>query len=201
MLSFPCQLCLKWIPLRRIESGTKETELLKQMKRTIFYILAFALCSCAVQKTTTSVEFAKDVQKDIPFKVTELKAVSGHDNTYSFRCDAYISLLPDYEVDSEGASMIYQTTFAPTHSPQPSNIIWRNIVINRKAKRVLCIDRLVKDNRTFGYVYVLQSETTRYSDSGTFHWDVSDPKLLLNVSDAIEGMSEFSIVTLNALTK
>ena len=40
-----------------------------------------------------------------------------------------------------------------------------------------------------------------YSDSGTFHWDVSDPRLLLNVSDAIEGMSELSVETLNTLTK
>ena len=28
-----------------------------------------------------------------------------------------------------------------------------------------------------------------------------NPKLLLNVSDAIEGMSEFSVTTLNTLTK
>ena len=172
------------------------------MNRVLFFIsMAFALCSCAVQKTTTSEEFAKDVQKDLPFKVSELKAVSGHDNTYSFRSNGYIGLLPDYEVDSEGASMIYQTTFAPTNNTQPSNVIWRNIVINRKAKRVLCIDRLIQNGRTFGYVYVLQSETARYSDSGTFHWDVSNPKLLLNVSDAIEGMSKFSVVTLNTLTK
>ena len=125
------------------------------MKRTLFYILAFALCSCAILRTTTNEEFAKDVQKDLPFKVSEMKAVSGHDNTYSFRSDAYISLLPDYEVDSEG------------------------------------------NGRTFGYVYVLQSETARYSDSGTFHWDVSDHRLLLNVSDAVEGMSELSVETLN----
>ena len=171
------------------------------MKSPIFYILTFVLCSCAVQRATTSEEFVRDVQRDLPFKVSELKAVSGRENTYLFRSDGYIGLLPDYEVDSEGASMIYQTTFAPTHDKQPSNVIWRNIVINRKAKRVLCIDRLVKDNRTFGYVYVLQSETARYSDSGTFHWDVSDPKLLLNVSDAIEGMSELSVETLNTLTK
>ena len=171
------------------------------MKRTIFYILVLALCSCAVQRATTSEEFVRDIQRDLPFKVSGLKAVSGHDNTYSFRSDGYVGLLPDYEVDSGGASMIYQTTFAPTHDKQPSNVIWRNIVINRKAKRVLCIDRLIQNGRTFGYVYVLQSETARYSDSGTFHWDVSNPKLLLNVSDAIEGMSELSVTTLNSLTK
>ena len=173
----------------------------KNMKRTIFYILAFTLCSCAVQRATTSEEFTKDVQKDLPFKVTDLKAVSNHDNTYSFRSGGYISLLPDYEVDGEGASMIYQTTFAPTHHTQPSNVIWRNIVINKRDKRVLCIDRLVQNGKTFGYVYVLQSERAHYSDSGTFHWDVSNPRLLLNVSDAIEGMSELSITTLNTLTK
>ena len=171
------------------------------MKRTIFYIFAFALCSCAVQRPTTSEEFVKEVQKDIPFKINNLKPVRAHDNTYSFHSDAYIGLLPDYEVNCEGASMIYQTTFAPTHSAQSSNVIWRNIVINRKAKRVLCIDRFIQNGRTFGYVYVLQSETARYSDSGTFHWDVSNPKLLLNVSDAIEGMSELSVETLNTLTK
>ena len=167
------------------------------MKRTVFYIVLLTLCSCAVQRATTSEEFVRDVQKDLPFKVTDLKAVSNHDNTYSFHSDGYIGLLPDYEVDSEGASMIYQTTFAPTHDKQPSNVIWRNIVINKRDKRVLCIDRLIQNGRTFGYVYVLQSETARYSDSGTFHWNVSDPKLMLNVSDAIEGMSDLSITTLN----
>lgn len=172
------------------------------MNRVLFFIsIALALCSCAVQRATTSEEFVRDVQKDIPFKVSELKVVSGRENTYLFRSDGYIGLLPDYEVDGEGASMIYQTTFAPTHHTQPSSVIWRNIVINKRDKRVLCIDRLVQNNRTFGYVYVLQSETARYSDSGTFHWDVSDPKLLLNASDAIEGMSEFSVTTLNTLTK
>ena len=169
------------------------------MKRTILYILALALCSCAVQRATTSAQFAADVQRDMPFKVSELKAVSNHDNTYSFRCDGYIGLLPDYEVDAEGASMIYQTTFAPTHNTQPANVIWRNIVINKRDKRVLCIDRLVRNGRTFGYVYVLQSETARYSDSGTFHWDVSDQRLLLNVADAIEGMSELSVTQLQMM--
>lgn len=172
------------------------------MQRSIWIIVIACLgCSCAVQRATTSEKFARDVRKDLPFKVSELKAVSGHDNTYLFSCEDIIGLLPDYEVDGEGASMIYQTTFAPTHNTQPSNIIWRNIVINSHDKRVLCIDRLVRNGRTFGYVYVLQSQTARYSDSGTFHWDVSDQRLLLNVSDAIEGMSELSVETLKALRK
>ena len=172
------------------------------MKKVLWLIAIACLgCSCVVQRATTSNEFAKDVRMDLPFKISQLDTVNGLDNTFSFRSDEYVGLLPDYEVDGEGVGMIYQTTFGPTHNTQPPAVIWRNIVINKRGKRVLCIDRLVKDGKTFGYVYVLQSETARYSDSGPFHWDVSNPKLMLNVSDAIEGMSELSVTTLNVLSQ
>ena len=161
----------------------------------ILIVACVWLCSCKVQQPTTSAKFTANVQKDIPFKVSGLKSIK--DNTYSFQCDEYITLLPDYEVDDEGASMVYRTTFMSTHDTQPANVIWRNIVINHKAKRVLCIDRFNKDNKTFGYVYVLQSETKQYSDAGTFHWDVSDQQLMINVAGAIEGMSELSITQLH----
>ena len=41
------------------------------MKSPIYYILLLALCSCAVQRATTSEEFVRDVQKDLPFKVSD----------------------------------------------------------------------------------------------------------------------------------
>ncbi|MBQ7697410.1 MAG: hypothetical protein IJT35_02385 [Paludibacteraceae bacterium] len=170
------------------------------MKRiTCILLILCCLYGCKTQQATTSTQFAIDVQRDIPFRVSGLKYVK--DNTYSFGCDGYVTLLPDYEVDAEGACMVYRTTFMSAHDKQPTNVIWRNIVINHKAKRVLCIDRFVKDGKTFGYVYVLQSEMKQYSDVSTFHWDVSDQRLMLNVSEAIEGMSELSITTLNVQTK
>ncbi len=173
-----------------------------EMKRIIFLIvITCAVCSCAVQKATTDEEFVSEIQKDMPFKASKLAAVSNCDNTYYFAADTYIDLLPDYEVDANGVLWGYRTTFAPTHSTQPANVIWRNIVINHKAKRVLCIDRLLRDGKTFGYVYVLQSETKKYNHYGTFHYDVSDHRALLNVADAIMGMSELSVTTLNTIIK
>ena len=65
---------------------------------------------------------------------------------------------------------------------------------------MLCIDRLAQNGKTSGYIYVLQSETKEYSDENTFHWDVSDPRLLLNVAGAIEHMSSLSVTQLE-LTK
>ena len=164
-----------------------------KMKRVIILFLPLMLLSCRVQQPISSERFAQDVQSDMPFKVSSMSAVPNYADVYAFQCDGPIDLLPDYEVDAEGTSMIYRTTFAPTHEKQPANVIWRNLVINRKAKRVLCVDRLVRDGKTFGYVYVLQSETKDYSDEHTYHWDVSDQRLLINVAGAIEHMSHLSV--------
>ncbi|MBO4250405.1 MAG: hypothetical protein IK073_00435 [Paludibacteraceae bacterium] len=170
------------------------------MRKLIYIFIALlVLCACKVQQPTASAQFTADVQKDIPFKVNGLKNVK--DNTYSFRCDNYVALLPDYEVNADGACMVYRTTFMSTHDKQPANVIWRNIVINHKAKRVLCIDRFVKDGRTYGYVYFMQAETKQYSDEQTCHWDVSDHRLMLNVAGAIEDMTSLSITQLQLMTK
>ena len=170
------------------------------MKRqVVVFLLPLLIVACRVQQPMSSERFAQDVQGDMPFKVSALHNVPNHDGVYSFSCESQVDMLPDYEVDAEGAVMVYRTTFAPTHDKQPANVIWRNIVINHKAKRVLCIDRLVRNGKTFGYVYVLQSETKEYSDGNTFHWDVSDQRLLLNVAGAIEHMSSLSVTQLNLM--
>lgn len=170
------------------------------MKRILLFFLSICiLCACSVQKPISSVRFAEEVRKDVPFKVAAMDSVANHIGVYSFRCGNYVNWLPDYEVDAEGSIMVYKTTFMPTHEKQPANVIWRNILINKSTKRVLCIDRLLKDGKTFGYIYVLQSETKVYSDEHTYHFDVSNHSLMLNVSGAIEHMSELSVTTLNTL--
>ena len=172
------------------------------MKRyiTIFFSIIF-LGACSVQQPISSERFGVDVKKDVPFKMASMETVANHPGVYAFRCDGYVDRLPDYEVDAEGAMMVYKTTFMPTHDKQPANVIWRNIIVNKSDKRVLCIDRLLKDGKTFGYIYVLQSETKAYSDENTYHFDVSDHRLMLNVSGAIEHMTELSVTTLNTLLK
>lgn len=161
--------------------------------------MPLALIACRVQQPMSSERFAQDVQRDIPFKVNTLNSVPNHNGVYAFRCENQVDWLPDYEIDAEGAQMIYRTTFAPTHDKQPANVIWRNIVINHKAKRVLCIDRLIQNGKTFGYVYVLQSETKAYSDENTYRWDVSDQRLLLNVAGTIEYMTSLSVIQLELM--
>lgn len=173
--------------------------------RNIFVIVILLTCilsSCRTQMPITSERFVDDMRKDISFKIATLDTVPNRHGIYFFKCDQYVDLLPDYEVDAEGAVMVYRTTFMQTHALQPANVIWRNIVINKTDKRVLCIDRLLKNGKTFGYIYMFQSETKAYSDESTYHWDVSDHRLMLTVSDIIMFMQDdFSVNTLKTLIK
>lgn len=166
------------------------------MKR-LFFILAAVICmaGCGSQKPLTDAQYEQSVRSDMPFAVSEFKQVKP--NVYAFKCNTYVGLLPDYEVDNEGASMIWRTTFALTHAAQPARYIWRNIVINKKNCRVLCIDRLLKDGKTFGYVYVLQGETKQIPNG--FHWDVTDQRLMLNVAPILTEQTELSIELLKTL--
>ena len=167
------------------------------MRKLIILAIAATMCAaCGSQKPLTEVQYAQSVQKSLPFAVSEFKQVKPE--VYAFKCDTYVGLLPDYEVDNEGASMIWRTTFEPTHTAQSPQYIWRNIVVDKKNCRVLCVDRLLKDGKTFGYVYVLQGETKQTPNG--FHWDVTDQRHMLNVAPILTEQTELSVELLKTLT-
>ena len=175
------------------------------MKRGMIILVAMFMAGCGSQKgmrvgmtkAMTEAQYAQSVQDDLPFKVSEFRQVKPE--VYTFRCDQYVRLQPDYEVDDEGALMIRRTTFSAsdTHAMQPAQFIWRNIIIDRKKCRVLCVDRLLKEGKTFGYVYVLQGETKSIPNG--YHWDVTDHRHMLSVAPILEDMSGLSIEALKAL--
>jgi len=152
-------------------------------------IVAVCLAGCGSQKALTEAEYTRAVQRNVPFKVSKFKPVK--QDVYSFRCDRYVDWLPDYEVNDEGTMMIWRTTFAQSRTTQPAQYIWRNIVIDRRGGRILCIDRVLKDGLTQGYVYVLQSET-RKSPNG-YHWDVTDPRHMMMVATILQDQTELSL--------
>ena len=162
---------------------------------TIAIIVALCFASCGVQKPLTETQYEQSVRRSMPFAVSEFKQIKP--DVYAFKCDKYVDLLPDYEVDNEGAQMIWRTTFEQSHATQPAQYIWRNIVIDKKNCRVLCIDRLLKDNKTFGYVYVLQGETKNIPNG--FHWDVTDQRHMLMVAPVFADQTDLSVELLKSL--
>lgn len=166
--------------------------------RKIFILIAavIGLAACRSQKPLTEAQYEQSIRRSMPFAVSEFRQLKPE--VYAFKCNTYVMLLPDYEVDNEGALMIWRTTFAPANTAQSPQCIWRNIVIDKRNCRVLCIDRLLKDNKTFGYVYVLQGETKNIPNGS--HWDVTDPRHLLNVAPILTEQAEWSVEVLKTLT-
>ncbi len=172
---------------------------MKTVQKILFPLVAAMLIisSCTTQRALTRDEYTESVRSDLPFAVSNLTQVNNDNGTYRFSCDDYVPLLPDYEVDAEGAVMIYRTTFMPTHDLQSADYIWRNVVISKRNKRVLCIDRLLRDGKTFGFIYVLQSEDARFPQG--CHWDVTDQRLMLFVADIFRDETTLSVELLQTL--
>ena len=128
--------------------------MMKTVEKIPFLLVAAMLIisSCTSQRALTRDEYTESIRSDIPFVIQDLTPVHADNSSYRFRCDNNVPLLPDYEVDAKGAVMIYRTTFMPTHDLQSADYIWRNVVISKRNKRVLCIDRLLRDGKTFGFI-------------------------------------------------
>lgn len=172
---------------------------MKTVQKILFPLVAAMLIisSCTTQRALTRDEYTESVRSDLPFAVSNLTQVNNDNGIYRFSCDDYMPLLPDYEVDAEGAVMVYRTTFMPTHDIQSADYIWRNVVISKRNKRVLCIDRLLRDGKTFGFVYVLQREDARFPQG--CHWDVTDQRLMLFVADIFRDETTLSLELLQTL--
>lgn len=163
-------------------------------------IIIFILClfaSCKTQQVSTSEEQLQFVRKQLPFAVSDIKQI--RPNTYLFHCDKKISILPDYEIDTDGATQIYRTTFEQKSTQQSDDLVWRNVYISKRYKQVLCIDRLLQDGKTFGYVYLIQSEDGPYAAGNAMHWDVSDHRLMQSVAPILDDCMSLSVSMLKVL--
>ena len=80
-----------------------KTKKYKMRKLIILALAATMFAACGTQKQLTETQYTQSVQKDLPFAVSEFKQVKP--DVYAFKCDKYVDMLPDYEVDDEGASM------------------------------------------------------------------------------------------------
>ncbi len=68
------------------------------MKKLFTLALAATMfVACGIQKPMTDAQYEQSVRKDIPFAVSEFKQVKPE--VYAFKCDKYVDLLPDYEVE------------------------------------------------------------------------------------------------------
>ena len=152
------------------------------------------LTGCQTNNISEAQRFETSIQKELPFRVDSLRWFDGVDMaTYQFASQDYIPTLPDAEIGMNGEVSVYRTFDFQKASLQAEDKVWRNVVVSKKNQRIICIDRYLRNGRTEGYVYVLQSETKKYPTLGRYHWDVSNPHNIESVGAALEHLRNLTL--------
>ena len=168
----------------------------KLLLGTAASVLVF-LTGCQTNNISEAQRFEASIRKELPFRIDTLRWFDGVDMaTYQFASQDYIQTLPDAEIGMNGELFVYRTFDFQNASRQTEDKVWRNVVVSKKNQRIICIDRYLRDGRTQGYVYVLQSETKKYPTLGKFHWDVSDPH---NIESAGAALGHLRNLTLKRI--
>ena len=149
------------------------------------------LTGCQTKGVSENQRFEASIRKEIPFRVDSMHWITGGDMaTFQFSNQDYVTALPDVEINADGTVVVY-STLTPTR--QSEEKIWRNVVVSRKNRRVVCIDRYMKNDRTHGYVYVLQSESKDFPTFGKYHWDVSDSHNIESTGMALNSLDKLAV--------
>lgn len=165
-------------------------------KHVIFALLIQALLfsGCRSTHLTEQQRFEKSVMKELPFSVDTISwLTSGDLPTFKFANAAYTDASPDAEMRNDGDYSVCNMFDMQPPSHQTEESIWRNVVVSRKNRRVVCIDRYLREGRTVGCCYVLQSESKAFPTYGTFHWDVSDSRNIEMVGVMLDDLRELSL--------
>ena len=143
---------------------------------------------------TEAERFDASVRRELPFAVDSLRWLDGVDMaTYQFACKYYIATPPDAFIGMDGELNVYKTSLFDKPTLQTEDMVWRNVVVSKKNQRIICIDRYLRNGRTKGFVYVLQSETKQFPTLGLYHWDVSDPHNIEMASESLEHLRRLTL--------
>lgn len=168
------------------------------MTTKIFIRIALAtpliIVGCKTQHASESERFTESVASLMPFKTEKLQITAKPDYAeLRFVCNGYIDAEPDCEIDDKGAARARRTTFNDPLTRQDEKTIWRNVVVSKKHKRVVCIDRYLQGGHTEGYVYVFQTETDQFPNYSPFHWDVSDSRNMEFMGAMLESLRPLAV--------
>ena len=165
------------------------------LKRFVLYALAAIMfVGCQTKNVTETERFDASVRKELPFAVDSLRWLDGVDMaTYQFACRDYVAMPPDAFIGPDGAFNVYNNFLFEKPTCQTEDVVWRNVVVSKKNRRIICIDRYLRDGRTKGFVYVLQAETKKFPTQGLYHWDVSDSHNIEMSGEILEHLRKLTL--------
>ena len=158
-------------------------------------VLSSLLFACGSAKLTEEQRMQNEIKRDVPFQLDSLKSINN--DCWSFVSNSIITVEPDYEIRNNSSLWVYHTFFDGPKQAQQPNIVWRNLFVKKRKHRIICVDRVLKDDKTKGIIYVLQSRNKSYASCGHYNWDVTRLEHLEIVGSILEGMKDLTLKRLN----
>ena len=158
-------------------------------------VLSSLLFACGSAKLTEEQRMQNEIKRDVPFQLDSLKSINN--DCWSFVSNSIITVEPDYEIRNNSSLWVYHTFFNGPKQAQQPNIVWRNLFVKKRKHRIICVDRVLKDDKTKGIIYVLQSRNKSYASCGHYNWDVTRLEHLEIVGSILEGMKDLTLKRFN----
>ncbi len=141
------------------------------MDKTIFHvIILLCLVACNTPRPLTQDDYDLSIRNNMPFEVDSFYRI--HDGYYGFYTNHEKHVPPQYVLKPDGAFHLMTRHLSSKTDLQRVDEIWRNINVLPQDGRIVCTDRIVKNGKYRGFVYVMQEEGSPF---GNYHWDVTEP--------------------------
>ena len=141
-------------------------------------------------------KYLTDVVKNIPLNVKSIEAILA-DEYLILSIEPNNTWGPDYVRRTDGAILTVQANPVPS-LVQPQGELWRNLIINKSKHQIIVVDRLIKNDRHYAIVYILQSESKSSPYSRNTQYDITSPRNIQTVGTWLEGLMKTSIKALES---
>lgn len=145
-------------------------------------------------KNYVGFRFINDCMKMLPFKDKIVFCIVA-DQYIVFSCGDYdATWKPDYEIKCiDGTTITMEQDLFPFKQGLTSGRIWRNILLSKKDKRMVCVDRMILKGKRIGIMYILQSKNKKYPFCSMAQWTVSDIRNLQMAASCLERFKKISL--------
>ncbi len=136
-------------------------------------------------------KYITDVLKQIPLKIDSVEVILA-DQYLILSTNATSAWEPDYVRRADGAILTVQAN--PVQSlRQPHDELWRNLIINKSKHQIIVVDRLIRNNRHYAIVYVLQSESKSSPLVRNIQFDITGERNIQSTGTMLESLMDKSI--------
>jgi|WetSurMetagenome_2_1015567.scaffolds.fasta_scaffold146812_2 hypothetical protein len=123
-------------------------------------------------------DYIRSVLRDVPINTDSICYILA-DHIVVFKCNSKNDIWkPDYILTRDGNFFCTSGDNTKGKIQDEGNELWRNLIVQRKDRRIICVDRFYLRNKCIGIIYIIQADHKKWPYCGTCHWNVTDPHCL-----------------------